>query len=729
MKHSIKKLLKRHFLEYLAILIGAFCVLGGIGALWVANLEIPSLESFDNRKVTQSTKIYDRTGEVLLYDLHQDARRTIVPANLISQNMKNAVIAIEDARFYIHAGVDWQGVSRAVFSVLSTFSFSQGGSTITQQVIKNTLLTADKSPTRKIKELILALKLEKHFTKEEILSFYLNESPFGGALYGVEEAAQAYFNKNAANLTVAESAYLAAMLKAPTYYSPFGQNRDKLEARKNLVLKRMFDEHLLTKEEYAAAKIENVTFNSLQKSAIKAPHFVNYVINELEAKYGTDVVQNGGLRVQTTLDYTLETKAEETVLKFAKVNETKFKAKNAGMVAIDPKSGDILVMVGSRDYFDPEIDGNYNIATALRQPGSLFKPFVYSAAFKKGYLPETVLFDVPTEFSPSCSASTTLEVASTTDSKCYRPKNFDDKWRGPISLRSALAESRNIPAIKALYLAGANDSLRTARDMGITSITDANQYGLTLVLGGGEVSLLEITSAYGVFATNGTRHPFRSILHIDDASGKTLFSAEDSSEQVLDANIAKQITSILSDDEARAPTFGRNSLLVFPNRDVAAKTGTTNDYRDVWIAGYTPDIVVGAWAGNNDNSSMEHKISGLIITPMWRAFMDEALQTVRNSPFEPPEDTDIVNIKPALRGIWQGNTTYFVDKTTGRPAATSTPIENRIEKVVSDIHSILHWVDKKDPNGPIPEHPEEDSQYVNWEYGVQMWVKDHPLSQ
>jgi 1A family penicillin-binding protein len=682
-----------------------------INIVWFMTLSIPTLNSFEERKVNQTTKIYDRTGKIVLYDIFENAKRTIIPFEDISPYIKQATISIEDKDFYSHGGIKISSFIRATLVNIMSLSFKQGGSTITQQVIKKTVLTDDKTPTRKLKEWILAIKIEKILTKDEILNLYLNEVPYGGSIYGVQEASRAYFGKDAKDVTVAEAAYLAALPQAPSFYSPYGKNKDKLEQRKNLVLEQMKQVGYIDEKTFEQAKNEKVVFLPQEEKGIKAPHFVMYIRDYLIDKYGEDVIETGGLKVTTTLDYDLQKKAEDIAYTYALQNKKNFNGENAAFMAIDPRTGEILTMVGSRNYFDKEIDGQFNITTAHRQPGSTFKPFVYAEAFVKGYTPETVLFDAKTQFSTKCSIDNT-----TSTNGCYSPDNYDNNFRGPMTLRDALAQSINIPAVKLLYLAGVKDSINLARSMGINSLSDANQYGLTLVLGGGEVSLLDMTSAYGVFANEGTRVPYTAILKIEDNKGNVLEEYKKSEEKVLDSEVARKISSILSDNVARTPGYGSNSPLYFPNNDVAVKTGTTNDYRDTWILGYTPNIVVGAWAGNNDNSPMEKKVAGLIVAPMWRAFMNEVVKVRPNEYFNKPQVEDSYALKPVLRGKWQGGISNLTADNQGTVAETLT----------GGVHSILYWVDKDNPRGPIPQNPDNDPQYKYWEYGVSKWLAEHP---
>jgi penicillin-binding protein 1C len=712
----------------LGISVGLIVV--GCAALWVATLKMPDLTSFQNRKITESTKIYDRSGTILLYDTGKDAKRTAVPLEQIATNIQDATVAIEDSNFYTNIGIEPTSIIRAVLANLSTGGYGQGASTITQQVVKNSLLTKDKTITRKIKEWVIAVKLTRVMSKQQILETYLNDTSYGGTIFGVEEASRAFFGKPAKDLSLAESSYLAAIPQAPTYYSPYGTHRDALDARRKLVLQRMKDLGKISQVEYDAALAEKVQFLTKNDSSIRAPHFVMYVKDAITQKYGEDMVNNGGLRVITTLDYGLQQKAEEVVLKFSPSLESNFNASNTAMVAIDPKTGDILTMVGSRDYFSTKIEGNFNIALARRQPGSTFKPFVYATAFKKGYTPETVLFDAETEFSSECTVDSKPKNDGDDPLKvCYSPDEYDHLFPGPMSIREALAHSRNIPAVKALYLAGIRDSINTAEDMGITGLTDPNRYGLTLVLGGGEVSLLDLTSAYGVFANDGMRNPYRSILRVEDSKGVVLESVPTITEstRALEPEIARQISSILSDTQVRMDSLKPIGESV--GRPVAIKTGTTNDYRDVWAVGYTPNLVVGAWAGKNDNTPMQHNIAGLIIAPVWGAFMSQAAKTfpLENFQAPPPPLTDN---KPVLRGIWQGGTSYWKDSVSGKLATEFTPVETKKEVVFNNVHSILQWVNKDDPRGPAPVDPKQDSQYENWEYGVRKWFdeyqKTHP---
>ena len=706
--------------NFLLLLSGIFILLVAIVIIWISSLKIPDFRSFEDRKVANSTKIYDRTGKILLYDIHQDVKRTDIPFEQMGANIKNATIAIEDSEFYNHGGIRITSIVRAALSNLFQIGIGGGGSTITQQLVKNTLLTQKVSYIRKIKEWILAIKIDNSMPKEKILEAYLNENPYGGNVYGIEEASRTYFNKEAQDLTLAEAAYLASIPQSPTTLSPYGKNRDKLDARKNLVLSRMLELKFITEAEYNTAKNTIVTFAPQATSGIKAPHFVFFIKDYLEQKYGSELVESGGLNVITTLDYNLQEKGEQIVKEGALKNEKDWNGKNAGLVAIDPKTGQILTMIGSRDYFDKTIDGNFNIATANRQPGSSFKPFIYATAFNKGFTPDTVLFDLPTEFQTTCDAyGKALPPHSQND--CYMPSDYDGKYRGPMSLRDALAQSINIPAVKLFYLAGLKDSLKTAEDMGISSLTDISRYGLTLVIGGGEVSLLDITSAYSVFANDGVRNQYTGILRVEDANGKVLEEYTPNPKEVLPKNTALTISDILSDNIARTPTFGANSVLNIVGKNVAVKTGTTNNNKDAWTIGYTPSITVGVWAGNNDNKPMK-KGGSAMAGPIWNKFMIEALKTLPNEKFEKPNlDVDITTVKPILRGYWQGNENFFIDKISGKLATPFTPKETLQEKVITNVHTILYWIDKNNILGPAPTNPSDDPQFNHWEIPVQNW--------
>jgi len=714
-KRALRKTKKLGIGKIILFGVIAMMVLGGGALLWVSTFELPNLENFEDRQIAESTKIYDRTGDVVLFDVHGEITRTVVPFDAMSDYVKWATIAIEDENFYNHIGIEPKAIARAIITNLKDGDLlgGQGGSTITQQVIKNSLLTSDKKVSRKIKEWVLAPRLEQILTKDEILEVYLNEAPYGGTVYGVQEAARRFFGKDVKDITLAEAAYMASLPQLPTYYSPYGNNKADLDLRKNRVLKSMRDNKFITQKEFDEAMNETVVFQPQENFGIKAPHFVFWIREQLEEKYGAEVVEQGGLKIITTLDWELQEQAEETVKKWALLNEEKHDAENGSIVAIDPNTGQVLTMVGSRDYFDTEIQGNFNIATANRQPGSAFKPIVYAEAFSKGFRPETVVFDVPTEFSATCSSG----------GNCYSPVNYDGKFNGPMSLRNALAQSVNIPAVKVLYMAGLEDSLSLAKRMGLETLTNIKQYGLTLVLGGGEVRPIDMASAYAVFANEGFKHRTTGVLRVEDSDGKVLEEYEEKATRVMDQETARLVSDVISDNIARTPAFGASSFLNFPGISVAAKTGTTNDYRDAWIVGYTPNISVAAWAGNNDNRSMDKKVAGFIVAPMWNEFMQVAIEKYPAGAFGTPPPIS-ADIKPMMAGFWKGEDIIAIDKETGELADEDTPVENLqlTTRGGGNIHTILNWVDKNNPLGPAPSNPGSDGQYAQWEYAVQLWL-------
>ncbi len=687
--HNPHPLLRLAFL-----LAGVIFVFAGVVFLWIAVTPTPDLSAFENRKISESTKIYDRTGKTVLYDLDRDSKRDSVPLSEISPQIRNATIAIEDASFYTHGGISIRGIIRSILKDILIVlqlsdGYTQGGSTITQQVLKNTILTGKKTPVRKVHEMILAIKLEHRYSKDEILEFYLNETPYGGPYYGVETASVAFFGKSAKEVTTAEAAYLAALPQAPTYFSPYGNNRAALDNRKNVVLNRMLELGYITESEHASAKAEEVKFSPQRSSSIIAPHFVFFIEQYLEEKYGTGVVGRG-FKVVTTLDTDIQHIAETTVAEYAAANLSKFNATNAALIALDPKTGQILSMVGSKDYFDPTIDGNYNASLALRQPGSAFKPFVYAAALAKGFTPQTVIFDLPTQFSTSCSPADNYNKVS----PCYAPSNYDDKFRGPMTFTTALAQSINVPAVKVLYLAGIQNVINLATAAGMTTLDTPSHYGLTLALGAAEVRLLDLVAGYATFANQGVYNPPVGILSVTDSSGNVLEEFTSRQSQVLDAGVANDLSNMLSDNSARIPSYAPNNPLTFAAYDVAAKTGTTNDYKDTWTVGYTPSIALGVWAGNNDATPMVKETAGYIVAPMWHSVMEQILPKYPQEYFGEGR-TMSEDAPPALFGNYSGR---------------------------DGIHDILHWVSKENPLAGQPRNPANDPQYVRWEYAVQAWA-------
>ncbi len=677
-----------------AFLIGCIFV---ICIFFYYTWNLPRPEKFNESPFIQSTKIYDRTGKILLYDIYGEEKREIISFDKISDNLKHAILTSEDARFYEHGGVDFQGILRAILTDLKLQSANQGGSTITQQLIRTVYLTNQKSIARKVREMVLSIEMERRYSKDQIFSWYLNAVPFGQNAYGVEAASQTYFNKPASDISVAEAAALTALLPAPSYYSPYGIHKKELLQRKDLLLDRMRQVGYITKDEAEKAKQEKINF-AKDITSIKAPDLVMYVKKYLEEKYGEDFLKEKGLKVYTTLDYDLQQYAEKVIKNADKTNISRG-ANNAAMVVVDPKTGEILTLIGSKDYFaDPYpetgsvvFDPKYDVATmGQRQPGSAFKPIVYATALKKGYTADTVLWDVKTEFNPSCTPDGDSLVGAD-GSACYNPKDYDGIGKGPVTLRTALGCSLNIPAVKVLYLAGLKDSLETAKDFGISTLTDTNNYGLSLVLGGGDVNLLELTMAYGVFATEGNYTRPVSILKIEDNEGNIIEQNKKQPTKVLDTQIARQINNILSDNNARTPVFGANSALYIPDYRVAVKTGTTSSLRDGWTMGYTPFAVVGAWTGNSDNSPTKDVGVG-ITAPMWNKVMTKILSSHSVENFTPPDP--ITNRNPILLGQLPTN----------------------------DTNSILYYINKNDPLGPQPQNPANDSQYFLWQAGINNWI-------
>ncbi|MCL5017073.1 MAG: PBP1A family penicillin-binding protein [Patescibacteria group bacterium] len=681
--------------------------------------DLPSPSQIENRKVIESTKIYDRTGQTLLYEIHGQEKRTVIPFTEIPDYVKKALIALEDQTFYTHPAFDIKGIIRAFISDIANGGASQGGSTLTQQLAKNAFLTQEKTITRKIKELILAVELEQKYSKDEILDLYLNQSPFGGNNYGIQAASQSFFDKDAKDLDLAQSALIVSVLQAPTYYSPWGTHVKELYARKDYALDQMYKLGYITEKQMNNAKTETFKF-APQATGMKAPHFVQAVQDYLDNKYGENYVETAGLKVITTLDWNMQQLAEKAIKDGADRNTSLYQGYNAALVAQDATTGQILAMVGSKDYFSaPEpagcipgknckFEGNFNVATqGLRQPGSTMKPFAYITAFEKGYTPNTMLFDVPTEFTandPNCPIDNINYNGN--NPECFHPQDFDPDFKGPIDMRNSLAQSINITSVKTLYLAGLSDTLKTASDFGITTLTEKNRYGLSLVLGGGEVKLIDLVGAYSVFAQEGIKHQQSMILKITNSQGQTIEEYKDLATRVVDAKYPIYINDILSDTEARSGLL-QNSLplTIFDGYEVALKTGTTNDYHDAWTVGYTPDFVVGVWAGNNDNTPMQRQGSSLLAAvPMWSAFMKNAIKTTPQVTFSKPNP--ILAQKSILNGQFTVNF-----KVNG----SSYP----------QIHNILFYVNKNDPQGLYPENPQNDPQFQNWEIPVLKWANDN----
>ncbi|MDP2640982.1 MAG: transglycosylase domain-containing protein [Candidatus Yanofskybacteria bacterium] len=613
---------------WFALVLCGLSVLGGLFVVFAYAGTLPRPEKFTELSVPESTQIYDRTGTVLLYEIRGEEKRVQLPLSEFPLHLQQAVIAAEDGNFYKHFGIDIRGIARSLIRNITTGS-QWGGSTITQQLARSAFLSQDKALERKVKEAILTFDLELRYEKDELLGFYLNQIPMGSNVYGMGAASEFYFGKPAKEITLGEAGFLAAMIRAPSYYSPFNsENREDLEARADYVFGQMVRRGFATEDEVAQAREEEISLGT-PGTFLKAPHFVFEVLSSLSRQFGEEYLRNTGLRVITTLDWGLQEEAERAVAAGAARNLSSG-AHNASLVALDPTTGEVLALVGSKNWhgekepagcvagkdclFDPQV----NVATTLqgRQPGSSFKPFVYATAFQKGFSDDTVVLDELTSF-------------GIWGGKEYIPQNYDGKFRGAVTLRQALAQSLNIPAIKVLLqMAGIEESLQTARDMGITTLNQPSSfYGPSLVLGAGEVRLLDIVSAYGVFANEGRRVPPLLIQRLETPSGRVLQQNSHAAIRVIQPEIAALMTSVLSDNVARAPVFGTNSRLSFPNKTVAAKTGTTDNSTNGWIIGYIPSsLAVGVWVGNNNNTPMTGLGEGLA-GPIWRQVMDFAIQT------------------------------------------------------------------------------------------------------
>lgn len=675
---------------------------------WYAR-DLPTPGKIVDRQPSQATQIFDREGHAL-YAVFDEEKRISIPDKDIPTVVKQATIAIEDKHFYDHHGFDLGGIVRGTILKPLSGERAQGGSTITQQYVKNALLSPDRTVDRKIRELILSVELEFLFSKAEILELYLNEIPYGSNAYGIEAAAQTYFGKPARELSLPEAAVLAALPQRPTYLSPYGNNLEELLHRKNLVLQSMEELGFVTPQERVAAEAVELVFLP-RREQIQAPHFVFYIRDQLVKTYGEDLVLRGGLKVTTTLDSEAQRAAEAAVTKAAQGQLARFGASNAALSALDPTTGQILAMVGSVDYFDTDNDGNFNVTTAARQPGSSFKPIVYATGLKEGWFPAATLWDVETDFGN------------------YTPQNFNGQVRGPVTIRQALAQSLNIPAVKMLSLVGLKDALETAEDLGITTLTEPDRYGLALVLGGGEVRPLELAGAYSVFANGGTRLPMSSILKVEDRNGRILEEWKAQPDQVIAPEVAYQITSILSDNDARSPVFGSRSALYFPTRPVAAKTGTTQENRDAWIVGYTPSITVSVWAGNNDNSPMSARAGGESVAgPIFRDFLNAFYDGRPSEEFGRPAGLESIAVDALssklptehspqtitdLFAAWQKpteeddvHTVIRINKLNGKLASDLTPVALVEEKVFLRLHS-------EKPDDPRFEEP------------VLAWAREH----
>lgn len=712
-KLPVRKLFSRH--KWLLLAVALF--MGVVLTLSMTVFaDLPSPSKLQSGDFPVSTQLFDRHG-TLLYEIYADAYRTPVTLDEIPEAVKNATIAVEDADFYNHFGFSLQGITRAFKNTLFHDKL-QGGSTITQQLVKTALLTPERTLERKLREAVLTIATEVLYSKEQILEMYLNHIPYGGTAYGIEASAQRFFGKHAKDLSLAEAALLAGLPQAPSRYSPFTQ-MDRAKARQQEVLRRMVEEGFITQEDADSATNAPLSYVP-PATNIQAPHFVFYVKELLEEQYGLRQVERGGLRVTTTLDLELQNYAQASVGAELDALE-KYKVSNGAALILKPNTGEILAMIGSKDYFDTSNDGQVNITTRLRQPGSSIKPINYVTALQtKRLTPASMLLDVPT-----CFKVATL--------KPYCPKNYDGGFRGPVSFRQALANSYNIPAVKILALNGLESMIATASAMGIDTFTDPSRYGLSLTLGGGEVTMIDMAEAFATLANQGVHIPATAILEVKDYHGQVLtaydanatnqalkdqfFNEADSDhnrlgktfhhlKRVLEREPAYLVGHILSDNQARSSAFGANSKLRIGNKTVSVKTGTTNDLRDNWTIGYTPQYVVATWVGNNDNSVMSRVVSGVTgAAPIWNDLMTKLVSDINDEDLIPPKPEGVVE-KPVCRLTGSAPTdgcelrselfwdealpqpglavrkNIWIDKTTGQPAffgssvGTSSPEED-----------------------------------------------------
>lgn len=662
--------------------------------------DLPSPTRLASTSIPQSTQIFDRNDK-LLFTIYKNRDLTFVPLSEIPKHVQQATIAIEDKDFYYHGAIDLRGITRAFFSIVFKQEL-QGGSTLTQQLVKNSLLTPERTLPRKIKEVILAYATEAVYSKNQILEMYLNQTPYGGTAWGIEAAAKAYFGKKAKDLTLPEAALLAGLPEAPTTNSPFGSHPEKAKQRQEQVLLAMYQEDYITQKQKEKAVKEPLKFKKVANE-IKAPHFVLYVKDLLVRKYGEKIVEEGGLRVKTTLDLTIQEYAQASVA--AEVSKLgPYHVTNGAAMVTNPATGEILAMVGSKDYFDETIDGNVNVALAQRQPGSSIKPVNYAVGLIKGYTAATPFVDNKICFPNPGQAP-------------YCPVNYDGKFHGVLSMRYALGNSINIPAVKMLKLNGIESMIATASAMGISTFEDPRGYGLSLTLGGGEVTMHDMAQTFGVFANQGYRVDLVSILKVTRAGdGKVLQEYKPPKSPIFGKKVLPQgvsfiISDILADNGARVLEFGENSQLKIPSRVVSAKTGTTNDFRDNWTIGYTPSFLVAVWVGNNDNSPMSYLASGITgAAPIWNDIMSYVLKNKAPEPYIQPPDVirKEVCITTGLLpdGKCPTRFEYFVRGT-----------ENTLTRYIAEKQNI--WVNKDTQQPPPP-----GSDDKNLELKEQTVIKD-----
>lgn len=708
-KSLLRFLNRRFYITSLFILIGIWLLI-----IWFILKDLPSPTSLGENPYAISTHIYDRNGTPL-YEIYANQNRTPVKLEEIPDYMKQATIAIEDKDFYKHQGIDIIGMARGL-SRFFTRGRAQGGSTITQQLVKNALLTPERSLQRKLKEIILTLAVEFMYTKDQILEMYLNQIPYGGTAYGIESAAETYFNKHAKDLTLPEATILAGLPQAPTRYSPYGSDPNAYKNRQKAVIGRMQEDGYLSPEQAQQTAETTVEF-ATPTNLIHAPHFVLWIKELLVEKYGEAMVETGGLRVTTSLDLSLQETAEATVsAEVAKLE--KYDASNGAAIVTNPLNGQVLAFVGSADYYNDDIDGKVSIPLRYRQPGSSIKPINYTFAFHQyGYSPGNIAGDVPTCFTSA-------------GSKPYCPRNYDGRFHGPATIRQSLSNSYNIPAVKLLARNGVVNFINFAKELGITGWDDPSRYGLSLTLGGGEVRMVDMAVAYSSIANLGVKVPLHPILKVTDYTGKVLeelncngidptnliesdaeqaFSPDCQATRVMPPGPPYLTTSIMTDQNARASTFG-STLNISKHPDVAVKTGTTNDLKDNWTIGFTHERMVLVWVGNNDNTPMNRIASGITgAAPIWRGIISTTLADIEPIQLNPPAGIYGTQIC-ALTGQLpvEGCPTSFdfypensrpqeatpitrpwpIDKTTGGPSRPDTPPENiemQDKQIVFDI--------------------------------------------
>ncbi len=676
-----------------------------------------------------STVFYDREDKVI-YEMYKDKNRIPIKLSETPDYLKKATVAIEDKDFYRHGGFSFYGIMRALLNIVLKRSL-QGGSTLTQQLIKNVLLTPERSLTRKIKEFILAAEVERRYHKDQILEMYLNEAPYGGTFWGVESAAKGYFDKSANELTLVESAFLAGLPQRPSYYSPFIGKNDGYIQRTSDVLRRMREDKYITNEQEKKASKEILKMKfSAPKLAINAPHFVFYVREQIINLLGEKALDQG-LKIKTTLSLKVQKMAEKIVKE--EINKLKgLNATNGAVVVLDSQTAEILAMVGSVDYNNEKF-GKYNTTLALRQPGSAIKPITYAAAFEKGYTPSTVVMDLKTVF-PNQGG------------KDYIPENYDGKFRGPTQLRFALGNSINIVSVKLLAMVGIRDFLQKAYDMGLSTFQptqeNLNRFGLSITLGGGETRLLDLTSAFSVLARAGIKKNYSSILEIKDYQNKLIYKSEKSTEKrVISSEVSFLISHILSDNNARADIFGSRSYLNISGKTVAAKTGTTNDKRDNWALGYTKGVTVGVWVGNNDNSPMNPKIASGVTgaSPIWHRLMSSLLGTTRDLSLQKkypdgipdkPDKVLALEVDAYLGGLpkegYPKRSEYFISGTESKdvsPFYKKLKISKNTGQLANDIEIKSGEYEEKDYIVISEDDPVSTDGINRWQAAIDEWRK------